>query len=255
MAGTASGATGHVTAVQIEWNRDARDAIRPGNVRVSAQSGQWFQAGDMVDVTAVGTGSDTCSAMTTMTTGAATVDLAFSACGIMLWDVQGVAVSVSEQNRVASLKSNEGLHRGSSTSFDGPVVQHGVTAKAGHSTSRQVGVESLTTLRLFVGGATVHQLVGRQLMSILFTGDEVPTTYTGSVGTAVSNEGIWVEMDAATGSPVVMADMSRLTGGRAPSVTGATQYRMVLLQPQHLGVGQTPVNRYAFITAAGRIEG
>lgn len=255
MASTAAGATGHVTAVQIEWNRGARDSIRPGNIRVSAQSGQMFRAGDTVDVTAVGVGSDTCSAMTTMITRAATVDLAFSACGIMLWDVQGVAVNVSGQDSIAALKGKGGPQRGSLTSFDGPVVQHDVAVMAGHSTSRQVGVESLTTLRLSVGGATAHKLVGMQLMSILSTGNEVPTTYTGSVGTAASNEGIWVEMDAKTGTPVVVADMSRLTGGRAPSVTGATQYRMVLLQPQHLGVGQTPVNRYALITADGRIEG
>ncbi|MGV8845772.1 hypothetical protein [Tessaracoccus sp.] len=249
----ASGATRGVTSVQIEWNREALESPWPVSLRVIAQSDQMLEAGDVVDVTAVGAGTNTCSAMTTMITRSSAVDLQFPACGILLWDVQSVRVHVSGQGSGAALKSTAGIRLVSLASFHGPVVQRGAAVKSSHSTSVQAGVETLTTLRLSMGGATADQLVGKHLVSILSTANEVPTTFTGTVGTSVNNKGIWVEKDSTTATPVVIVDLSRLTGGKAPKVIDSTQYRLMLLQPQHLGDGQTPDTSHALITAAGTI--
>ncbi|MEO7589457.1 MAG: hypothetical protein ABIS84_15665 [Arachnia sp.] len=244
-----------MTSIQIEWNRGTPDVTRPGSVRLSARGGETFEAGDVVDVTAFGSGSDRCSGKATSVTRATVVDLEFSACGVMLWDVQRVAVSVSEEATDKSYASRAGTLRVSPASFTGPVLQRDATVKPSYSISSQAGVEGLTTLRLSVGDATIDQLVGTRLISILSAAGEEPTIYSGTVGTTSNNQGIWVETDSRTAKPVVVADMIRLAGGRAPRVIGSTQYRMVLVQSQRLGTGQDNLDQHAIITADGTIEG
>ena len=252
--GAATGGTRHVTSVQLEWNRDARFSTRPESVRLSTNDGQVFDAGDTVDVTAVGADSDMCSASTTVAKRAAVVDVAFPACGVMVWELSGVAVSISGGATTTSLRSNLGALHSSLASFDGLVVQPDAPATPGYTTIAQGGAETLATLSLEVGEATEEQLVGRRLLSVLHTAQNEPITYAGTVGTAASNEGVWVETDPKSAQPVVVADILRLAGGRAPGVTDAVRYRMVLLQPQRLGAGQALTNQYALTTAAGTIE-
>lgn len=245
----------HVTSVQIEWNHDAHASTRPGSVRLTADNGQVFETDDTVDVTAVGAGSDTCSAKTTVTARAAVVDVDFSACGVMLWELHEVAVSVSGGGTATELRSKVAALSARPAVFDGPVAQPGAPVAPGYTTTEQGGAERLTSLRLTVGDSTAEQLVGRRLVSVLFSAGNEPITYAGTVGTTVSNQGIWVENDPKTAQPVVVADMGKLAGGQAPRMTDVVQYRMVLLQPQRLGDGQTPANQFALTTAAGTIEG
>ncbi|WP_147454008.1 hypothetical protein [Tessaracoccus antarcticus] len=253
--GAASGVTQHVSAVQLEWNRDAQDmATRPSSLRLTVDSDQSFEQGDTVAVTATGPGSDTCSAKATVPTPSTVVDLTFPACGVMLWELRGVAVNISGSGDATALRTNVGALQGTLASFDGAVVQPDAPATPGYTTVRTSGVDRLTTLRLGVGDITADQLVGRRLVAILATPANEDTPYVGVVGTPFNNQGIWAEKDARTAVSTVVVDLTRVAGGRAPKVADVARYQLMLLQPQRLGADQSAATTYAIIPGGGLVE-
>ncbi len=255
--GAATGDIRSISSARLEWNPDAGDlSLYPHTLRLTAGVGETFRRDDTVDITAVGPGSDTCAAKATVVReGARAVDVAFTACGVPLWELNGVAVTVSGQGGGTTLKTNVGELAGTMAAFNGDVVRPARGVSASHTTSRIAGTESVVTLRLAVGDASVDQLVGKRFMAMVSTMQNQTTPWTGTIGTKSSNTGIWVESDPQSAITTVVADLRVLTGGRAPQVADVEQYRLVALQPQQLGAEQTTADQYAVSTARGAVAG
>lgn len=254
--GAASDDARSITTAQLEWNPEADDASPfPRAVRLSTGAGESFQRDDMVSITAAGQGNDTCSAKAVVTRdGSRVLDVPFAACGVPLWELNGVEVTVSGPAGGRALKTNVGALSGALASFDGDVVRPANDTTAGYTTVGSGADASVATLRLAVRDASVEQLVGTRLMAMVSTTQQEPTPYTGTIGTRASNEGIWVEQDLQDPAPTIVADLRALTDGRAPQVADVAQYRLVVLQPQHLGAEQSPATRYAVATADGTMD-
>ncbi len=255
--GAATGDTRGVTSAQLEWNPGTNDdSPYPRAVRLTVPAGESLRLEDTVDVTAVGPGSDTCSAKAEVTRdGARAVDVTFTACGVPLWDLDGVAVTVSGPQGGATLRSNVGDLSGSMAAFDGGVVRPAELVSASHTTVKKGSKEFIATLRLQVRETAASQLVGERFMAMVGTNQNQPVPYAGTIGTKTNNQGVWVESYPQSGVPTVVADLDVLTGGRAPQVVDGSQYRLVILQPQHLGAAQPSNARYAVATATGTVEG
>ena len=254
--GAADRPTGNITATQLDWNPSSVEAsLYPRRVRLTAAANESFHRHDEVAVTAIGPGSDTCTATATVTReGARAVDVTFSACGVPLWDLEGVAVDVSGPGGATALRSDVRKSEGNLASFAGDVVWPGTNMTPSYTTAELSGTDSLATLRLEVRDATVEQLLGNRFMAVLTTDQKQPTSYSRSIGTKTDNQGIWVELDPKDAVPTVVADLSVLAG-RAPRVADVAQYQLVVLQPQRLGAEQTKLNEYAIATASGQVEG
>lgn len=252
--GASTSNTQHITGAQLEWNLDADAAARPRSVRLTADAGETFGTADTVDITVAGPGSDTCSSTATVAQPVTALDLTLSTCAFSLWEVDGVAVSISGASGGTILWSNLGGLRGTLSALDGPVVRPEVDAATSYTTTRDAGTEVLTTVRLEVRDATVEQLTGGRLLTALSNEAGESTPLVGVVGTRGDNQGIWAEADPTTSAPVIVADLAVLSGGAAPSLADVARYRMVLLQAQRLGAGQVPADQYAITTAGAAVE-
>jgi len=248
--GGASGLTKHVTAVQLEWNRSENTTpAQLTTLRLTAGTGETFSTSDVVNITAAGAGAVTCSTQTTVSKDTATVDLSFPSCGVPLWELSSVAVNISGTRGATTLESNIGVLNAGLASFGGAVVRPDAPLSPGFTTARKGRAESLATVSLGVGDATVEQLVGRRAVVVLSNTEGQTTSYVADVGTRTSNQGIWAEIDPKTSVPTVTAELSKLVpGGASPTTADVAQFRMVLLQPQRLGAGQAPTNQYALTT-------
>lgn len=254
--GAASDDTRSITTAQLEWNPGEGDAsLYPRAVRLTTGTGESFHRDDTVSITAAGQGNDSCSAKAVVAReGARAMDIPFSACGVPLWELNGVAVTVSGPGGGRTLKTNVGSLSGALASFNGDVVRPMQDTAAGYTTVGSGADASVDTLRLTVRDASVDELVGHRFMAMVSSAQHEPTPYTGTVGTEASNEGIWVEQGAKDADPTVVADLEVLTDGRVPQVSDVAQYRLLLLQPQNLGAGQAPASRYAVATADGTMD-
>ena len=153
--GAASDDARSITTAQLEWNPEADDASPfPRAVRLSTGAGESFQRDDMVSITAAGQGNDTCSAKAVVTRdGSRVLDVPFAACGVPLWELNGVEVTVSGPAGGRALKTNVGALSGALASFDGDVVRPANDTTAGYTTVGSGADASVATLRLAVDGA------------------------------------------------------------------------------------------------------
>lgn len=251
--GAEAGSRHQITGLQLEWNRGVGDpAPHPRSLLLTVNDGETFHKGDSVDVTAEGPDASLCSTDTTVEKTGADATVAFTACAVNLWDLAHVAVTISRPG-IAPLRSSVGNRIRGLVSFDGTVVEPDAPAATTFATQRVAGVELLSQVRLEVGDATVDELVGRRLMTVLSSNNQMMPMVS-AVGTPASNQGVWVEQHSPAGPPAVVADLAVLTNGRTPVAADVARYQMVLMQPQHLGEGEGPHDEYAILTAGATLR-
>lgn len=254
--GGTGGDTQHISAVQLEWNRS--ESIAPAQLRtlrLSTAAGETFAASDTVDVTTVGAGPTTCSATAAVLSDTSTVDLTFTSCSALLWDLSSVAVSISGTRGATTLEGNLGELRTGLSSFDGAVVDTEASLSPGYTTVGAGQSERVATATLGVSDASVQQLVGRRAVLILWNTSGQTTSYVGNVGTRASNQGFWADTNSGNAVPTVTVELSTLVpGGESPRTADVAEFRIVLLQPQRLGAGQTASNTHAIVSAGAEVK-
>lgn len=118
--GSGSGTIRSITGVTLDWNlgADASEAPVTRHLRVTADPGERFSAGDMVEAT-VDTGEATCTARTAAAGDTDAVELVFPGCALLLPDAQTVALTITGTADRIRFDGTLGPVRGSLDAFAG----------------------------------------------------------------------------------------------------------------------------------------
>lgn len=242
--GAVTATTRVLTGATLEWNPGVlgRDALDVGVVRLTADAGESFAAGDEVEAT-VGDGQGrTCTTAAVVASAQQGVDLGFPACALSVVDLRRIALAVTGSGATSVLSGDLGGLSGTLSGLVGGVVDPSDRLAAGIESSLLGGVDTMRQLYLDVHDATVDELLGRRLIISLYgpqAGAPPTHVYSGVVGAVDDNEGVWAEVDPeATGIdlfPTVIADIRTIEpDGGWPAVSAISRYELVLLQTQHL---------------------
>ena len=251
-----------ITGVTLDWNLNVPSATLryASTLRLTANAGESFAAGDTVSATVDAGSAGTCTGTTTVITESPRLDLTFTACELLLWDLDHVALSITGRTGATTvLQNNLGGITGTLSGFDGKVFDPDHNIFTGLESSLDNGQEVVEKVYADVHNATTDELTGLRALALFYGSGAVPTvlhTYTGTVGTKGDNDGIWAEVDPEGNGvdtfPTVIVDVRALAGGvDLPKVKSIRRYEVILLRPQHLTVTE---NSYAILAVAGTVE-
>lgn len=250
-----------ITGVTLDWNLDATGlaATYASTLRITPDAGETFTDGDTVSATIDAGPGGTCTAGATATAGQS-VDLAFGDCRLVLWELEHVALTITDPAGSTMFDGDLGGITGTLSAFDGDVIDPDNSVSVGFESSPHNGQEVFENVYVDVRDASLDDLVGLRALALLRDTDATPPVllaYAGTIGTAESNDGVWAEVDPEGNGvdmfPTVTIDIRALAAEDDwPEVNTIKQYEIVILKPQHL---TRATNSYAAQAISGSVTG